>query len=189
MNHNNQGSHTRDWATLPNAITLLRLILVVPVAILIINGLRPLVTVVLLIVFGASDWVDGYLARKLHQTSKTGAVLDPIADRIGVVVIALALVIGGHLSPWVALGVATVDVGVGVTFLMVRPVTAPGVSWVGKVRTAILMAGILLIGIGLIPELHQAGMIGQILCMIGAILHLIAGIGYVTSIMRGASKH
>src|SRR5690606_7938279 len=52
----------RDWATIPNAITVLRLLLVIPITLLLANGAAPVVTLVLLALFGASDWVDGYLA-------------------------------------------------------------------------------------------------------------------------------
>lgn len=83
----------REWATLPNLITLMRLALAIPIAILTVQGDWPLLTVVLLIGFAASDWVDGYLARKLEQTSSVGALLDPIADRVGIGVIVGALVV------------------------------------------------------------------------------------------------
>ncbi|WIY82241.1 CDP-alcohol phosphatidyltransferase family protein [Propionimicrobium sp. PCR01-08-3] len=178
-------ARAHDWATIPNAITLVRLALVIPVAILIVNRSQHVLAVVLLIVFGASDWVDGYLARKLGQSSRTGAVLDPIADRMGVAVIALALVVAGQLAIWVVLGIAAVDVTLAVTYLIVRPSHAPGVSWIGKIRTAVLMAGIVLVGLGAIPELDQLGLAGQALCIIGAALHLVAGIGYCSSIVRG----
>lgn len=113
MNRTTDSKRPRDWATIPNAVTLLRFALVAPVAVLLVDGSRPVLAVVLLAIFGASDWVDGALARKLGQTSKTGAVLDPVADRIGVAVIALALVMAGHVSIWVALGIAAVDVALG----------------------------------------------------------------------------
>ncbi|MCQ9386993.1 MULTISPECIES: CDP-alcohol phosphatidyltransferase family protein [Actinomycetes] len=188
MNRTTDSKRPRDWATIPNAVTLLRFALVAPVAVLLVDGSRPVLAVVLLAIFGASDWVDGALARKLGQTSKTGAVLDPVADRIGVAVIALALVMAGHVSIWVALGIAAVDVALGVTYLMVRPSHAPEVSWIGKIRTAVLMAGILLVGLGAIPNLHLFGVAGQAFCVIGAALHLLAGIGYLSSIMCGPRK-
>src|SRR5690606_41178971 len=98
MNRTSSARPRRDWATLPNLITLLRLGLVVPIVILILNRDHPGLIVVLLAIFGASDWIDGYLARALNQVSTTGAVLDPITDRVSVATIALALVLAGHLS-------------------------------------------------------------------------------------------
>ena len=95
MNRMSSAHPHPDWATLPNLITLLRLGFVVPIVILVLNHAQPVLTVVLLAVFGASDWIDGYLARALNQVSATGAVLDPVADRIGVAMIALALAVAG----------------------------------------------------------------------------------------------
>jgi len=90
MNRMSSAHPRPDWATLPNLITLLRLGLVVPIVIFVLHHAQPVLTVVLLAVFGASDWIDGYLARALNQVSATGAVLDPVADRVGVATIALA---------------------------------------------------------------------------------------------------
>lgn len=50
------------------------------------------------------------------------------------------------------------------------------------------MAGILLVGLGAIPNLHLFGVAGQAFCVIGAALHLLAGIGYLSSIMCGPRK-
>jgi cardiolipin synthase len=140
--------------------------------------------VALLIVFGAGDWVDGYLARRLGQTSRTGAVIDPIADRLGVAVIVLALVIGGFLSLWVVLTIVAVDVALALTYLIMRPSRAPGVSWIGKLRTAVLMTGIVMVGLGVVPELDPLVVAGHVLCGIGTVLHLVAGAGYIASITR-----
>ena len=174
----------RDWATVPNAITVLRLLIVIPIALLLVNDAAPVVTLVLLGLFGASDWVDGYLARRLGQTSWIGAMLDPIADRLGVVTIAIAFVVSGHLPLWIAALVATVDMVLGVTYLCVRPARMPGVSALGKVRTAALMAGLALIGMGMLPTLDSVALIGQVVCAAGAVLHAFAGLGYIRTLTR-----
>src|SRR5690625_7628284 len=57
---------------------------------------------ILLLVWASTDWVDGLLARALDQTSRSGAILDPIADRIGLAAIVLTLALIG-LLPWLAL--------------------------------------------------------------------------------------
>lgn len=184
MNRTSSARPRRDWATLPNLITLLRLGLVVPIVILILNRDHPGLTVVLLAIFGASDWIDGYLARALNQVSATGAVLDPVADRVGVATIALALAVAGHLSLGVVLTIAAVDAALAVTYLVTRPARAPKVSRVGKVRTAVLMAGLALIGVSLVPALHPVGAAGRVLCVVGAFLHAVAGFGYVRALLR-----
>ncbi|MGO2111364.1 MAG: CDP-alcohol phosphatidyltransferase family protein [Pseudoclavibacter sp.] len=176
------------WATIPNAVTLLRLALVVPIAILIADYAHPTLAVVLLAAFAASDWVDGYLARRLDQTSRIGEMLDPIADRVGVAVIVLALVIAGHVHIWTVLLIAVVDVSVIVTYLITHPDRAPEVSWLGKIRTAVLMTGIALVGLGLLPSFHPVGVAGAIVCAVGALLHLAAGLGYMKSLAQGTGS-
>lgn len=89
--------------TLPNILTVVRLIAAPGLALVFVAFARPLADWVALIIFviaSATDWVDGYLARKWNQTSRFGAMLDPIADK-AMVIIALALVLGlSGLNPW-----------------------------------------------------------------------------------------
>lgn len=68
--------------TLPNAITLFRLLLI-PIFLFVAWDRHRLILAGLLLGFiGATDWVDGYLARRLNQTSTVGKVIDPSADRL-----------------------------------------------------------------------------------------------------------
>ncbi len=174
----------RGWVTIPNAVTLLRLLLVVPVFILIVRDVMPELTVALLVVFGASDWVDGYLARRLDQMSIVGALFDPIADRVGVAAIALALVVGGHLPAWVALVIVGVDAVLLVVSILTRLRVTPA-SVLGKVRTAVLMVGLVLVAAGLLPAMAALATLGVILASVGAILHAVAGAGYLRAIIAG----
>ena len=92
-----------DWATIPNLVTLVRFVLLAPVCLLLLDGPDTL-AVVLLLVWASTDWVDGMLARALDQTSRTGAIIDPIADRVGLVAIVLSLAVA-DLLPWAALAI------------------------------------------------------------------------------------
>ncbi|MDP3953006.1 CDP-alcohol phosphatidyltransferase family protein [Microbacterium sp.] len=177
-----RGPH--DWATVPNAITVLRLLLVIPITLLLVNDAAPVITLALLILFGLSDWVDGYLARRLRQTSRTGAILDPLADRLGVVTIAIAFVSSGHLPLWIIVLIATVDVALGAAYLCVRPARMPDVSSLGKIRTAALMAGLALIGVSILPTPDIVALIGQFVCGAGAVLHVFACFGYIRALGR-----
>ncbi len=89
--------------TIPNLVTLLRLLLAPFVAIAILNGSYPL-SIGLFFTAGITDVIDGALARKMEDTSRFGAYLDPIADKVllSVIYLALALV---HDIPWWMLGV------------------------------------------------------------------------------------
>ena len=135
--------------TLPNAITLLRLLLLVPVCWLIVVGAEgsgwP---VVLLALWASTDWIDGVLARALGQTSRLGEVMDPIADRVGIIGVTLALAIGGAVDWWILIVIFAVDVA---TVVLAGRAARDGtihVSWIGKVRTALLLTAIVVLLLG-----------------------------------------
>lgn len=181
-----QSPEGRGWATIPNAVTLVRLAIVIPTVLLIIDGSAPLLTMILLVLFGVSDWIDGFLARRLGQVSKVGEVLDPIADRVGVAAIVAAFVFAGEIPAWVALLVAGVDVALAVAYAIVKPSQDVKVSMLGKVRTAILMTGIVLIAVSLGPDLQVYAVYGRVLCAFGAVLHLGVGFFYFVAMIRNS---
>lgn len=84
---------------LPNLITSLRLVLAAPVVWLLLQG-RYLEAFVLFAVAGASDLVDGFLARRFGWTSRLGSILDPLADKALVVGALLVLGWRGELPLW-----------------------------------------------------------------------------------------
>lgn len=171
------------WWTVPNAVTIARLGLIAPISVLIVQHAAPVLALLLLALFGATDWIDGYLARRLGQTSAVGVVLDPVADRVGVVVIVLSFVAAGALPLWIVLVIVTVDVGLGILYLVRQPGPPPAVTPIGKVRTAVLMTGVALLGVGLLPTPLPFATAGRVLCGLGALLHLGAGLGYLRSLL------
>ena len=89
---------------LPNLLTLLRIVLV-PVfalAYLAPGGALYLWAGLLFALAAFTDWLDGYLARRLGQTTRFGTFLDPVADKL-IVVTALILLIGQHANLWLTL--------------------------------------------------------------------------------------
>ncbi|AVO38345.1 CDP-diacylglycerol--glycerol-3-phosphate 3-phosphatidyltransferase [Pukyongiella litopenaei] len=92
--------------TLPNMLTVLRLIAAPGLAVMFLYFHRPYADWFALLLFlGASitDWIDGYLARAWKQETRLGAMLDPIADK-AMVVIALMVIVGySSMSPWLVL--------------------------------------------------------------------------------------
>lgn len=176
----------RDWCTLPNAITLVRLLLTLPICVLIVFGTRPVLTLVLVVVFGASDWVDGYLARKLGQTSRFGAVFDPVADRLGVVLVVLALTVAGLLPWWIPALIAATDLALGIFALALKRTAELAVNRLGKIRTAVLMVGLVLVLIGAVPGAEIVALPALWLTATGAALHAVAGIEYGRSLVTDA---
>jgi cardiolipin synthase len=94
---------------IPNALTTLRLLLAIPMCLLV---LAENYEAVLWLAFGAglSDGVDGWLARKLQATSRYGAIVDPLADKVMLSGIYPSLAVVGLLPWWVALVVIGRDV-------------------------------------------------------------------------------
>ncbi len=92
----------RTWLTLPNLLTISRLALTPFVLCAILDG-RAMSAAVLFAAAAATDGIDGYLARRLHEVSRAGAYLDPIADKLLLSGVYLALAVTGSV-PWWLLG-------------------------------------------------------------------------------------
>lgn len=122
---------------LPNALSLLRIFLVAPFLTAVIYRQFPL-ALVLVLAAGFSDFFDGYLARRLGQTSPLGAFLDPVGDRLMSTVAFIALATQGVLPPWLAVTVVAKDVyvalGAGILYLTGHRFIAEASFW-GKLAT------------------------------------------------------
>ena len=92
--------------TIPNILTVLRLLAAPGVAVMFLYFTRPYADWFALLLFVAAaitDWFDGFLARAWKQETKVGTMLDPIADK-AMVVIALMIIVGySSMSPWLVL--------------------------------------------------------------------------------------
>ncbi|MFC3628446.1 CDP-diacylglycerol--glycerol-3-phosphate 3-phosphatidyltransferase [Paracoccus angustae] len=92
--------------TVPNILTLLRLIAAPAVPLMFLYFSRPFAdwaALALFLVAAATDWIDGYLARSWQQESRFGAAMDPIADK-AMVVIAIVVITGySGMNPWLIL--------------------------------------------------------------------------------------
>lgn len=174
------------WLTVPNVITAARLVLVVPVLVwLILATDWRVTTAIVLAVFGATDWVDGFIARRFDQVSRVGVFLDPIADRFGITAIMVALALAGLLPWWVLIVIVVVDAVVAVVgFLGRSRIDSMAASRVGKLRTALVMVALpaLLIGDAELPGAEVIAMIARICLVVGCLLHVVAGVGYMLRI-------
>jgi cardiolipin synthase len=130
------------WRTWPNLVTLVRLASIPVFLWLLFSTNHRALAAWLLAVLGATDWIDGWLARTLHQTSTVGKVLDPTADRILVMVGLIAVALAGGV-PWWFAGVTLareVLVSVLTVVLAALGATRIDVLWWGKLSTFMLMA-------------------------------------------------
>ena len=126
--------------TLPNLISLLRLACV-PVFVWLLVEDELLAAAGLLAVLGATDWVDGWIARRFDQGSELGKILDPTADRVLLLVAAIALMVQGSVPLWVGVLVLGRELVVSVAALLLAAAGARriDVQWVGKAGTLALM--------------------------------------------------
>ena len=106
-----------NFATIPNAISFVRILLVPVMLWLLIGRDNPVGAGWMLALIGSTDWIDGYLARRLNQISKVGEFLDPMADRLAVGGALIGGLITGDLPAWFAIAVLAREVLVGVAGL------------------------------------------------------------------------
>lgn len=173
---------------IPNSLTLLRVALI-PIFILIFYiplGWAKLACAVIFTIAALTDLLDGYLARRLNQTSAFGAFLDPVADKL---MVTAALVVLVEAYPTVFLAIpAMVIIGREITVSALREWmagvgerTTVAVSAVGKVKTTLQMIALILMiyrdPIGPLPTWE----IGYVLLYIAVILTLWSMWAYLKS--------
>ncbi len=127
--------------TIPNALSLGRL-MCVPLFLWLLFGRDNRAGAAwLLAVLGATDWVDGYIARRFDQVSTVGKVLDPTADRVLLLVGIVAILVDGSAPIWLGVAVLAREllVSIGVLALAAMGARRVDVSWAGKCGTFALM--------------------------------------------------
>lgn len=130
---------------LPNAITLARLVLIVPLAIALEAG-HAMWALAFFIVASGTDWVDGYLARKLNQTSALGALLDPLVDKILVTAALAGLTYQGVIPAWTMTVVLSREFLItGLRAAAINAGIVLSASIWGKLKTVTQMAAIILL--------------------------------------------
>lgn len=128
--------------TVPTAFTVVRLACIPVFVVLLAAGRQHWFAAAWLLGgLGATDWVDGQLARRLHQVSTVGKVLDPLADRLLLVVAALSIIAVGAVPLWLAIVFVAREVLVAGGFLLVVALGGKrmDVVWAGKAGTFGLM--------------------------------------------------
>ncbi len=135
--------------TIPTIMTWTRIVaipLIVGVFYLPIpEPMRNLVATVMFIVFAATDWLDGFLARKLNQTSAFGAFLDPVADKFLVSACLLVLVHLARVDVFVALIIIGREIAISALrewMAQIGAAKSVAVHMVGKLKTVVQMVAI-----------------------------------------------
>lgn len=142
--------YPRWFASLPNFITISRLV-VTPAVIVMIAEERWEMAFVFFVVAGISDAIDGWLAKTFSLQSELGAVLDPLADKTLIISIFVALAVMGQAPVWLAIVIVARDTlilgGVGVAWFLGRPI-AVRPHLISKITTAVqlVLAALVLFG-------------------------------------------
>jgi len=176
--------------TVPNVISLARLVIFAPLFVILLLPLdSPLGALIAAVVLGATDWVDGYVARRFHQVSELGRKLDAIADRISQIVIAVAMVAGGYLPWWVLIAIVVPDLVFGIVVFARSRDRAIPVRWIGRVRTAILMVGmpLILLFAAIDRDNPVLTAVGLGIVVVGTALHVVADVLYTWTLLRGTA--
>jgi cardiolipin synthase len=127
--------------TAPNVITMLRLLCIPLFVWLLFGGHHQTAAAILLAVLGATDWIDGYVARHFGQVSTLGKVLDPIADRVLVGTAVISIMVYGAVPLWFGIATIAREVLVSAMVLLLASLGAARIDvlWVGKAGTFGLM--------------------------------------------------
>lgn len=139
----------RIW-TVPNAISIGRLGLLGAFAGVLFSTDDHLGAFIVLAVAGTTDFLDGYIARRFHQVSKIGQLLDPTVDRVVVTTAVIALTVYGAIPVWLGVLILSREVTIIVFAAVLASLHAEPipVKWVGKAGTFGLMCALPLFILG-----------------------------------------
>ncbi len=158
--HEQEQRNAGVW-TIPNALSMLRLAGVPVFLWLVLGPEADGWALALLMLSGVTDWLDGYLARKLDQRSTFGEVLDPVADRLYILAVVVGLALRDVIPWWVAILLPLRDLLLWglVPLLRTRGFSALPVHFLGKAATFNLLYAFPLLllgdGTGTVAELAQ----------------------------------
>ncbi len=134
-------------------------------------------------VLGATDWVDGFIARRFNQVSELGKILDPTADRLLLLVALAALIVDGSLPLWVAVLALVREGAVAIAALVLAAAGARKieVTWWGKTGTFLMMFAVpsFLAGASDIAASEVFGVLGWVFVAAGLPIHYWSAVGYV----------
>ena len=177
----------RAW-TLPNVLSFLRLAGVPLVLWLILGPQADGLAVLVLALGGLTDWLDGYLARAWHQTSRIGQMLDPIADRLYILAVLIGLALREIVPWWLVVIVVGRDLFIPllIPVLKTRGYSSLPVHFVGKVATFSLLYAfpLVLLGSGEEGWLQLAWVVGWAFAIWGTALYWYAGGLYLVQTVR-----
>ena len=173
MGTGDPGSPGDRVLTVPNALSLVRLVMV-PVVVALLLARSDGLAAAFFVLAAITDFLDGKLARRAGPT-RLGQILDPVADRLMLSSVAVVLAIRGLLPVWAVAILVGRDLAALVGSFVVG--SKIRVNRVGKAATAVLMGAVALVVI-------SPGKVGEIVFYAGICLSIAAGLMYVKSVRR-----
>ena len=174
--------------TIPNLISVARLLCLPVFLWLLFSKDNRAGAAYLLAVLGASDWVDGYIARRFNQVSELGKLLDPTADRLLFIVGVAAIVIDGSVPLWIAIALLVREGLVSIVAVIIGILGARrmDVTWWGKTGTFALLFAFpcFLAGESTIIGRPAFAIAAWIFAIPGLLISWWAGLGYVPEGLR-----
>lgn len=174
--------------TIPNLLSLVRIVLLPVFLWLVLGPEQDVLALLVLVVSGVTDYLDGKLARRLNQTSKIGAILDPVADRLYILAVVVGLALRDIIPWWLAVLLPLRDVFLFslVPFLRTRGYSSLPVHFLGKAATAGLLYAfpLLLLGDGTGTVADLAEVFGWAFAIWGVGLYWWGGVLYAFQVRR-----
>ncbi len=185
-------SLVRQLMTVPNLLSILRLAGVPVFLWLLLGPQEDGWALLLLVLSGITDWLDGKLARLLNQTTKLGQTLDPAADRLYLAAALLAFLVRDIVPGWIVAVLIgrELAVGLGLLVLRRRGFAPPEVLYVGKAATFTLMYALplMLVAQGMSTFAEIARPFAYAFTVWGAVLYLWSGALYLLQIVRAVTR-
>ncbi|MFF5077792.1 CDP-alcohol phosphatidyltransferase family protein [Actinoplanes sp. CA-054009] len=177
----------RIW-TIPNVISFIRLLGVPLFLYLLLGPHHDVAAVIVIAIGGTTDWVDGYVARRMNSVSRLGTLLDPFADRLYILATLIGFTIRGVVPYWLTGALLLREVVLGIALLVLRRhgYGPPPVHYVGKTGTFVLLAAFPIILLGeAVPSWNGwAGAVGWGLAWWALALYWAAGALYLIQTAR-----
>ncbi|KQY59222.1 CDP-diacylglycerol--glycerol-3-phosphate 3-phosphatidyltransferase [Aeromicrobium sp. Root495] len=174
--------------TVPNVLSVVRVLLVPVFLWLVLGPEEDELALLVLVISGVTDYLDGKLARSLNQTSKVGAILDPVADRLFILAVVIGLGLREIIPWWLAVILPLRDVFLFslVPFLRTRGYSSLPVHFLGKAATAGLLYAfpLLLLGDGEGTIADLADVFGWAFAVWGVGLYWWGGVLYAVQVRR-----
>lgn len=178
--------------TVPNALTALRL-LVVPIAVALLvvddgaDGTARWWAFVLVALAAATDWLDGYLARRWEVVSGFGKLADPIADKALVLGVLACLVVVDGIAWWPLAILLVREVGVTIGRLVVASDVVIPASRGGKIKTTLQLTSLLMFLVPQAPEWVDA--VAWWVLVAAAVVAIVTGVDYARTIAAAVRVH